>query len=70
MTELNLLLELLAQTGMDDPNRFNEFLILGYAVMWLTVMVYLAILANRQRNTREEIKLMQRLLEEDEETQN
>ena len=33
-----------------DPNQFNNYLILGYVVMWLVVMVYLAILANRQKN--------------------
>lgn len=49
-----------------DPSRFNDFLILAYAVMWVVVVVYIANLANKQRNVHQEIKLMQRLLEEDE----
>lgn len=49
-----------------DPSRFNDFLLLGYAVMWLVIIVYIFNLANKQRNLHQEIKLMQRLLEEDE----
>jgi CcmD family protein len=49
-----------------DPSRFNDYLIMGYAVMWIVAIVYIASLANKQRNLRQEIKLMQRLLEEDE----
>lgn len=53
-----------------DPNRFNDFMLLGYGVMWIVAMVYIASLANRQRNVREEIKLLRRLLKDDEESQN
>lgn len=49
-----------------DPSRFNDYLLLGYAVMWIVVIVYIANLANKQRNLHQEIKLMRRLLEEDE----
>jgi len=49
-----------------DPSRFNDYLLLAYAVMWLVFIVYIANLANKQRNLHQEIKLMQRLLEEDE----
>jgi hypothetical protein len=59
-------LPLLAQTQISDPNRFNQFLLLGYGVMWIVAMVYLLNIANRQRNLRQEIALMRRLLEEDE----
>jgi hypothetical protein len=59
-------LPLLAQTQIGDPNRFNQFLLLGYGVMWIVAMVYLLNIANRQRNLRQEIALMRRLLEEDE----
>ena len=48
-----------------DPSRFNDYLLLGYAVMWIVVFVYIANLANKQRNLHQEIKLMRRLLEED-----
>ena len=49
-----------------EPSRFNDYLLLGYGVMWLVVIVYIANLANKQRNLHQEIKLMRRLLEEDE----
>lgn len=53
--------------SIDDPNKFNGFMILGYLIMWLVAMVYILILANRQRNAREELKLMEQLLREDKE---
>lgn len=61
-----VVLTILLQTSAGNPNRFNEFLILAYGVMWLVVMVYLLNLANKQRNLRQDIRLMHRLLEEDE----
>lgn len=51
-----------------DPSRFNDFLLLAYGVMWLVAIIYIANLANKQRNLQQEIKLMRRLLEEDEGT--
>jgi CcmD family protein len=62
-------LETLMQSEIFDPNKFNGYMILGYVVMWLIVMVYISILANRQRNVREEIDLLQQLLKEDEEAE-
>jgi preprotein translocase subunit YajC len=44
-------------------------MILGYVVMWLIVMIYILILANRQRNVKEEVELLQQLLKEDEEAE-
>ena len=49
-----------------DPSRFNDFLLLAYAVMWGVLIIYIVNLANKQRNVQQELKLMQRLLEEDE----
>lgn len=59
-------LSILLQADLGDPGRFNGFLLLAYGAMWLVVIVYLANLANKQRNVQQEIRLMQRLLEEDE----
>jgi CcmD family protein len=59
-------LPLLAQTQVDDPNRFNQYLLLGYGVIWIVAIIYLLNMANKQRNLRQEIQLMRRLLEEDE----
>ena len=70
MTAINTLLNTLLQAGIADPNKFNNFMILGYFVMWLIVMFYVFMLANRQRNVREELKLMHQLLKEDEEADN
>ncbi len=50
-----------------DVNKYNNFLVLGYIAMWLVVMVYLLLLANRQKNVRDDVKLMAQLLREDEE---
>lgn len=59
-------LTILLQTSAQNANRFNDFLLLGYGVMWLVAVVYLLNLANKQRNLRQDIHLMRRLLEEDE----
>jgi CcmD family protein len=66
MAAISMFLSILIQTPVDDPNRFNGYLLLAYAVMWLVAMVYLLNMANRQRNLRQEIRLMRRLLDEDE----
>ena len=50
-----------------DPDKFNGFLLLGYGVMWLIVMIYVASLALRQRNLRRDIELMEQILQEDDE---
>lgn len=55
-----------SQTGIDDPNKFNNFLLLGYGVMWAIALFYILILANRQRNVKEEVHLLSQLLEENE----
>ncbi len=51
-----------------DPDRFNGYLLLGYLVMWLIVVVYIVSLAMRQRNLEKDIELMEKILQEDEET--
>lgn len=66
MQAITVLMAILAQAQLADPNKFNHFLLLGYAVMWAIAMIYVLTLANRQRNAREEVKLLRRLLEEDE----
>lgn len=66
---LFIYLNILLQSGIEDPNQFNGFLILAYIVMWLAFMVYLISLANKQRNTKQDIKLLQQLLKEDEESE-
>lgn len=66
MLAISMFLSILAQQPIDDPNRFNQYLLLAYAAMWLVATIYLLNIANRQRNLRQEIRLMRRLLEEDE----
>jgi len=63
---LILITDLLLQVF--DPHKFNNFLILGYFVMWIIVMAYIFILSNVQKNARDDINLMKQLLEGDEET--
>ena len=48
-----------------DVNKYNNFLVLGYIAMWAAVMIYLVILANRQKNARDDLNLMAELLQEE-----
>lgn len=50
-----------------DPDKFNGFLLLGYGIMWLIVMIYIASLALRQRNLQRDIELMEQILQDDDE---
>ena len=50
-----------------DPMQFNDYLVLGYVVMWLIGTVYVVSLAVRQRNLQKDVALLKRLLQEDEE---
>lgn len=59
-------LGILLQTAVSDADRFNQYLILGYAVMGGIALLYIASLAFRQRNIRQDIQLLQNLLQEDE----
>ena len=62
-----LLTAVLAFQTAADPDKFNSYLLLGYAVMFLIVMIYIASLALRQRNLRRDIELMEQILQEDDE---
>lgn len=48
-----------------NPNTFNNYLILGYLVMGVIGLVYIVSLAVRQRNLRQDLQLMDRLLEDE-----
>ena len=56
------------QSQVGDPNRFNNYMLFGYVVMWLIGLAYVFSLSNRQRNLQQDIKLMRQLLEEDKDT--
>jgi CcmD family protein len=64
MTTLSILLQALLQGATTADT--TPYLILGYAVMWLIGTFYVVTLINRQRNLRQDINLLQKLLEEDE----
>jgi len=51
-----------------NPDTFNNYLMLGYTVMVVIGLVYIVSLAIRQRNLRQDIQLMERLLQDDEES--
>ena len=57
----------LMQPGIGNPNLFNNYLVLGYGLMWLVGVGYLLNLASRLRNIKQEIELMKQILQEDEE---
>jgi len=54
------------QSSVGDPNNFNGYLILGYVVMGVIALAYIASLTIHQRNLQQDIHLMQRLLQDDE----
>ncbi len=62
---LTTLLTALWQSQSDIANQFNGYLILGYVVMWVIGMIYVISLASRQNNLKQDIELMQQLLQED-----
>lgn len=66
MLNLFVILTILAQSDIADPNQFNGYLILAYAVIGLIGLVYVLSLFVRQRNVQQDLKLMRQLLEEDE----
>ena len=66
MIELHIFLDVLLQGSVPDPNEFNNFLIFGYAAMGFIGLAYVISLLNRQRNMQEDLQLMQRLLEAEE----
>ena len=49
-----------------DPNATIPYLILGYVVMTFIGLFYVIYLFNRQRNLKQDLELMHKLLEEDE----
>lgn len=55
------------QATSDVANQFNGYLMLGYFVMWLIVMVYIVTLIVRQRNLKQDLQLMQQILQNHEE---
>lgn len=62
-----ILLTILGQIST-NPHQFNNYLVLGYVVMWLIGLVYIVSLAARQRNLKQDIRLLRQILQEDEET--
>jgi hypothetical protein len=66
MMALFIWLTAVLQSGVSNPNQFNDFLLLGYVAMWLIGIIYVLSLSARQRNLRKDIQLMRRLLQEEE----
>ncbi|MCA9974860.1 MAG: hypothetical protein KC413_03895 [Anaerolineales bacterium] len=60
-------LSILLQGPIGDPMQFNNYLVLGYVVMWLIGVAYVISLAMRQRNLQKDVAMLKRLLQEDEE---
>lgn len=57
---------LLWQTNVGNPNQFNNYLVLGYVVMWLIGLVYVISLVTRQRNLQKDMQLMEKILRDEE----
>ena len=60
---------LLLQTPIANADQFNGFLLFGYFVMWAIGMLYLGYLYNRQRNLRQDMALLKRLLRQKEDAE-
>ena len=58
-------LTLLLQTA--EPNQFNQYLMMGYVLMGIVVLFYIISLAMRQRNVKQDLHLLNQLLQDDEE---
>lgn len=56
----------LLQAMPAEPNRFNDYLMLAYIVMWVIGMIYVLSLVVRQRNLLQDIRLMQQVLQDEE----
>ena len=68
MMNYSIFLTVLSQGPISDPNQFNNYLVLGYFMMWLIGFIYVVSLATRQRNTQKDVEMLQQLLREDEDT--
>ncbi len=65
MFDISVFLNVAWQSSI-DPDRFNNYLLLGYGVMGVIGLVYIVSLAVRQQNLQQDIALMERLLQDDE----
>ena len=63
---MSTFLTILLQPGVENPDIFANYLTLGYVLMWGAAFVYMISLWSRQRNTKQDLQLLRRLLEEDE----
>ena len=57
----------LLQPGLENPNQFNNYLMIGYGVMGFIALGYIVTLFVRQHNLHKDLQLMTQLLQEDEE---
>ena len=62
---MELLATTFLQTAIENPSQFNGYLVLGYGVMWLIGLIYLLYLYNRQRNAREDIRVLKKILDDE-----
>ncbi|GJM39996.1 MAG: hypothetical protein DHS20C20_02780 [Ardenticatenaceae bacterium] len=67
MFSTSIFLNIALQSSV-NPNTFNNYMFLGYIVMGAIGLVYIVSLVLRQRNLQQDIQLMERLLQDDEET--
>lgn len=60
-----IFLSFLLQIGVDEPDRFNGYLLLGYVVLGLMAVGYMVYLWSQQRNVEQDLQVLQQLLEEE-----
>ncbi len=53
--------------GQINPLITIDYMLLGYAAMWVVALIYVIYLSAQQRNLKQDIDLLNRLLDEEEE---
>ena len=61
-----ILLTILFQIGIDEPNRFNGYLLLGYVVLGGMAIAYIVYLSSQQRNIERDLQVLEQVLKDDE----
>ncbi len=60
-----LIFSFLFQIGIDEPERFNGYLLLGYLVLGLIFCAYIAYLWSMQKNVDQDLQVLEQLLSDD-----
>ena len=60
-----IFLTILLQVGVEAPNKFNNYLLMGYVVLGLMGVAYVLYLWAQNRNVERDLQVLQQILEEE-----